>query len=418
MSRFFSKKNKKFDPPAPARRGHLIGHVTQNGEALPVSLPPEALADHTLVVGGAGTGKTTTISHLTAAAMQSGAAVVVIDSKGDLVQSLLGRVPKERVPDTYLLDWTDDERAAGLNWLDTSQGFDAQMIVSTFVHAGPRIWRDAWGPRLEDMLRFSLRTLLEVNQILVEQREEQFTLLDLVELFQLPDFRLRLLKEFVLDRDIQSWWTDYFEPLPDHIRMDLEASFLAPIRQLDACGRLKMIVCQSTSTVPFYEVPERGLIFLVKRKPLEKGGAGDETLAMLLVHGLFTSADRQAAAKGREPKRVVVVLDGAESIAELEMVQELVDETQAGISLIVSAESIGPDADNQALFSTMFSQVGNLFVFRTTKEDARILESAFEGDVSAESIQNQPNYRCLVRSRSWPRDVGRTIATARGQGSS
>ncbi|GHO57737.1 hypothetical protein KSB_62120 [Ktedonobacter robiniae] len=60
------------------------------------------------------------------------------------------------------------------------------------------IWSTAWGPRVENVIRFSLKTLLEANRTLVQMDphrgpEQQYTLLDLTVLLNKQSFRARVL---------------------------------------------------------------------------------------------------------------------------------------------------------------------------------------------------------------------------------
>ena len=240
--------------PTTVQKGILIGHSRHQGQQIPVRLGEESLWHHIFMVAKTQKGKSTLMAHLAAEAMRKKTALVVIDPHGDLARSLLGLVPRSRASDVVFIDFSDMHQVVGLNLLDMSQGRNADAIVSNIVHVGELIWSDNWGPRMEDALRMALRTLLSANEILARRRQPQFTLLDIPPLFELPNFRHRLIEQYVGDQEILQWWTGYFERLYESLRMDVINPVLTKIHRFSTHKAVRNIVGQANSTVNFREL--------------------------------------------------------------------------------------------------------------------------------------------------------------------
>src|SRR5439155_20136647 len=91
-------------PPAAAgRRDRVIGVSTWANEGRPVGLSVADSRLHLHLLGPTGTGKTTAMLSLAVQDVLAGRGVAVLDPKGDLVQALLERIPRERIDDLVLI---------------------------------------------------------------------------------------------------------------------------------------------------------------------------------------------------------------------------------------------------------------------------------------------------------------------------
>ncbi len=93
-------KSKEAPPPENLpTSGLLIGDAVFRGVAKPVYLTDEDRRRHLYVIGQTGTGKTTALGNMIVQDIQSGKGIAMIDPHGDLVESALGFVPRERLDD-------------------------------------------------------------------------------------------------------------------------------------------------------------------------------------------------------------------------------------------------------------------------------------------------------------------------------
>src|SRR5262249_28572372 len=136
--------------------------------------------------------------------------LVLIDPHGDLASALMQCVPANRLEDVILLDLADTEFPFGLNPLDVTLGRNRDKACEDLIAIFQHIWESAWGYRMEDIWKTSLKTLFEANEWLVHNdpvdgAKEQFTLVDVSELLTNEGFR-HLVLGMVSDAELQLWW--------------------------------------------------------------------------------------------------------------------------------------------------------------------------------------------------------------------
>ncbi|HET8586588.1 MAG TPA: type VI secretion protein, partial [Candidatus Limnocylindria bacterium] len=122
-------------------------------------LDVEALTQHAHVLGPTGRGKTTLLCTLYLEAARLGLGAMYAEPKGDAIDDLCRRIPKERVDDVVLLDFGNEHYPPALNLLACAPGEEdvhAEALVAIFR----RLFGRYWGPRSEDILRSALTTLL------------------------------------------------------------------------------------------------------------------------------------------------------------------------------------------------------------------------------------------------------------------
>jgi Type IV secretion-system coupling protein DNA-binding domain len=128
----------------------VLGLADHPGVRRPVAIAPEDARHHLHVVGETGTGKSTLLANLVLQDAAAGRAAVVIDPKGDLVESILERLPEGCEDRTCVVDPDDRMDAVGLNVL---AGSDPDLIVDHVAGVFKRIYEPWWGPRTDDIMR-------------------------------------------------------------------------------------------------------------------------------------------------------------------------------------------------------------------------------------------------------------------------
>ena len=387
--------------PATVQKGILIGHSIHQGQRIPVHLDEQALWHHIFMVAKTQKGKSTLMAHLAEEAMRQESAVVVVDPHGDLARSLLGLVPRARASDVLYVDFSDPHQVVGLNLLDMSQGRKADAIVSNLVHVGELIWSDNWGPRMEDAFRMALRTLLSANTILALRQQPQFTLLDIPPLFELPNFRHRVIQQYVSDQDTIEWWAGYFEHLYESLRMDVINPVLTKIHRFSTHETVRNIVGQATSTVNFRELLKERRILLVNTATGVIGPDAGGLLGAVLVDCInFAVRDQMAIPDPAARDRVVIVVDEFQSIPGVDYKNLLAELQKMGASFILATQALGQiDAISPELRKSILSNNGALFVFQTSAEDADLLRHELDEAVTTTDIVNLDDYTCYLKTQ-------------------
>lgn len=106
--------------------------------------------------GQTGTGKSALLSHMARQIMNGGKGLIVMETEGNLLDSVLGYVPRERVDDVVVLDLSDRLVPADFDPLDQGDPHAAiDDLIGLFEHLYGR--ESIWAPEYID---HGLQTLL------------------------------------------------------------------------------------------------------------------------------------------------------------------------------------------------------------------------------------------------------------------
>ena len=152
------------------------------------------------ILGQTGTGKSTLALNLAIQDIRNGASLAVVDPHGDLVETILAHVPKNRTNDVIYINPSDAANPVGFNILEVHSGQEKELVVSSVVSVFRHLFRTSWGPRTEYVLHNSVAALLDTPNT---------TLVDLYRLLIDPSFRQTVIAN-VQDPLVRVFWTDVF----------------------------------------------------------------------------------------------------------------------------------------------------------------------------------------------------------------
>jgi hypothetical protein len=387
--------------------GVPIGTSSHHGRTISVCLPPSAVERNKLLVARTRRGKTTLMLHLAQAACQAWSGqgrrdrqrtVVFIDPHGDAVKRLVGMVPHDRLADVVYLDLGDEARVPGWNLLDTQMGFSPELLVESFVHAGRRIWTDFWGPRMEDVLRHVVWSLVKANQ--KRSSERQYTVLDIQAALILDRFQFSLREQVTDDPDLMIWWYGYYDKLHKRQRLEIVNPVLNKIQRFSSSPTVRRVISRPASTINLLDLVDRGGILLVNLPGgiigLDNAGFLGTLLLSYLEAGIRSS---QSLPPDQRP-RVTCFIDECGSIPfpYQTLLAELV---KMGADFTLVTQSLAQlEAIEEGLLDTTLANIDTLAVFQTSGRDARELVCEL-GDrrVEADHIVNLPDHTCLLKTQ-------------------
>ena len=197
--------------PAPAAAlpedGIEIGLGFHSGAQKPivVRLSDKERTKHTYIVGKTGTGKSTLLSRMIEQDIQRGSGVCVIDPHGDLVDTVIGKIPENRIPDVILLDPSIGERPFGLNLLEfnsTIRHHKDFVVQDTISIMRKLFYFEHGGPIFEHNLRHLVLTMLD------ESMGGEGTLIEVPRLLYDKEFRKAVVPR-LKDELARDFWLQY-----------------------------------------------------------------------------------------------------------------------------------------------------------------------------------------------------------------
>jgi hypothetical protein len=383
--------------------GWRIGQSTHAGHSFPVYLPAEALRHNLLAVARTGKGKSTLFVHLARAIMcaeTNADGLFVLEPHGELIETLAGLIPPTRRDDVVLLDAADRAYPPGINPLDATLGRDRDKAVDNLITIFERIWINSWGPRTENVLEFSLKTLAEANEQMVRDDlqhgpDRQYTLLDVVPLLRNMSFRHAVMEQ-IRDQALLSWWQQYYEPMDLRFQLEVSSSVLNKMSKFASSRAVRRILGQPRSTINFTEIVRAGKILLVSTA---SGVIGSDVASLLgaTLLGLFhVTLAEQADLPRTERRHFLALIDEFQVFQGADYSTMLAELRKYGGSFGLATQSLAYlDKLDRTLRSTVLANVDHLFAFTMSGEDARLLHE-LDGIEEAD-ITNLDDFTCYAR---------------------
>lgn len=133
-----------------------------HGLVYPIHIGADDRMRHAFIIGQTGTGKSTLMENMILQDIRADRGLAVIDPHGEMVDSLLGKIPKERAQDVILFDPLDRKRPLGFNLLQWETPEERDLIIDELYIALDRIYdmRTSGGPIFESNFRGMLKLLM------------------------------------------------------------------------------------------------------------------------------------------------------------------------------------------------------------------------------------------------------------------
>jgi hypothetical protein len=388
-------------------QGWRIGTSSHAGHHVPVFVPPECLRHNLLAVASTGKGKSTLFQHLAQAlclaragmdeALRPGLAF--IEPHGDVARALCGLLPPHERDNVVLVDLADGDYPVGINPLDMV-GRDRDKAVDTLITLSEHLWAASYGSRTENVLEYSLKTLADANERLIQHDpyqgpDRQYTLLDVVPLLRLPGFRHAVLEQ-VRDGLLLDWWQHYYEPMDAHQQREITSSVITKLSKFASSRVARRILGQPRSTVDLREVVRHGKLLLVSTASGVVGADLSELIGIVLL-GLFEAAlAEQAAVPFEQRRRYLVLIDEFQVYRNANYQGMLAELRKYGGSFALATQSLAYlDRLDRTLRATVLANIAHLFAFHMAGEDARLLHE-LDG-IGEDDITSLDDFQCYVK---------------------
>ena len=388
-------------------QGWRIGTSSHAGHGVPVFLPPECLRHNLLAVASTGKGKSTLFQHLAQALCLARAGMdettrpglAFIEPHGDVVRALCGLLPPSERDNVVLVDLADGDYPVGINPLDMV-GRDRDKAVDTLITLSEHLWAASYGSRTENVLEYSVKTLADANEWLIQSDpyqgpDRQYTLLDVVPLLRLPSFRHAVLEQ-VRDGLLLDWWQHYYEPMDAHQQREVTSSVITKLSKFASSRVARRILGQPRSTLDLREVVRQGKLLLVSTASGVVGTDLSELIGIVLL-GLFEAAlAEQAAVPFEERRRYLVLIDEFQIYRNANYQGMLAELRKYGGSFALATQSLAYlDRLDRTLRATVLANIDHLFAFHMAGEDARLLHE-LDG-ITEEDITSLDDFQCYVK---------------------
>lgn len=334
---------------------------------------------HVYAIGRTGVGKSTLLGSLALQDLAAGRGFALIDPHGDLVESVRAAVPPALASRVVYLDAPDATQPYGYNPLRRVRDDRIPLAASGLLETLKKLWPDAWGVRMEHVLRSTLYALLE---------RDGSTLPDILRLYANEAFRKAVVRK-IRNATVRTFFTNEFEKYPWRYRAEAVAPVQNKLGALLADPALYRVLVAPEVDLHLRALMDEGRVLLVD---LSKGRMGEDsaaTLGSLLVSTLGLAALSRADSPAASRRPFFLYVDEFQTFTTLSFVNMAAELRKYGVGLNLAHQhlhQLDPDIRHAVL-----GNAGTLLAFRVGPEDAGVLAREFAPVFDTLDLLNLPN---------------------------
>src|SRR5713226_4912128 len=340
---------------------------------------------HIYIIGKTGTGKSTLLETMALQDLARGRGLALIDPHGDLVERVAKQVPRWRQSDVIYLNASDPSQPYGYNPLRHVREDRIALAASGFLEVFKKMWPDAWGVRMEHILRNVLMALLE---------QPDATLHDVLRIFSDNEFRKRIAKSLRNDT-VRTFLLKEFERFSFGYRADGTAPIQNKVGAFLADPLLNRILTAPEKDLHIRRIMDQGQVLLVN---LAKGHIGEDSSSLLgglLVTTIGLAAFSRADTPPAERRDFFVYIDEFQSFTTMALANMLSELRKYRVGFTVAHQYLNqlqPDVRHAVLGNT-----GSIISFRVGVEDAPYLVREFHERFAEMDLLQLPSYRIYLK---------------------
>ncbi|WP_348048253.1 DUF87 domain-containing protein [Mucilaginibacter sp.] len=339
---------------------------------------------HIYCLGKTGMGKSHLLVNMALDDIMKGHPICILDPHGDTVSAILSRMPEHRKRDVVHFDATDKAALPAFNPLHDVPEGQRQLVASEIVTTFKRLFLEAWGSKLEYVLRFAILTLLSYPGA---------TLLDINALLLDRDFRAKVLEQ-VHDQYVINFWVREYDLYSASTQASTILPILNKIGVLIANDTLRGIFGQQES-ISVEQCMKENKIVLCN---LSKGVIGEDVSTVLgsfLITVIQATAMRRAILPVSERMPFYLYIDEAHGFISSTFASMLSQIRKFGVGVFLTHQYL--DQLEPETKSAILGNVGTIICFRLGLSDAKTMEREFYPVFSYDDFATLPKYHIYLK---------------------
>ncbi len=335
---------------------------------------------HHYVVGQTGTGKSTLISNMAGQDAEQGTGYCLIDPHGDLAAGLSARLRK---PHIY---WNvaDPSSPYGYNPLTSVSKPFRPLIASGLIETLKKQWADAWGARMEHLLRYAVLALLE---------QPKSDLRDITRLYFDQEFRKAVVSTLE-DEQVRIFWTKEFPAMNYKNAVDGVAPIANKIGGILAHPIVRKAICEPQTPLRIRKIMDDGQILIVNLAKGQLGADIANLLGGLLVSNITNAAFSRHDQPEANRRTFMLYVDEFHAFTTSVFANMLSETRKYGLGVTLAQQQTLQT--EKPVLEAILGNVGTLMCFRVGAADAPILSRQLV-DVLPRDLIGLPNYQCFTR---------------------
>ena len=379
--------------PAPIEMGQegiILGVNSYRGKDTEIHMAREDRMRHFYVIGQTGTGKTNIMLNMITQDIKNGDGCCYIDPHGTDIQTILSRIPKERIDDVIYFDPAYTARPMGLNMLEYDPKYPEQktFVVNELMGIFNKLFdmKVGGGAMFEQYFRNSAF-------LVMEDPESGSTMLEITRVLGDKAFRdMKLAK--CKNPIVKQFWVTAEQTTGDQSLANFVPYISSKFDNFISNDIMRPVVLQQNSVFDFRKIMDEKKILLVN---LSKGRLGDinaNLIGLVLVGKIQMAALSRVDMFGKPMNDFYLYIDEFQNVTTDSIASILSEARKYRLSLNIAHQYITQLEEN--IKNAVFGNVGSMAVFRVGTEDATFLEPKFKPQFSAQDITKLDNYNAYM----------------------
>lgn len=357
---------------------------------------------HLYLIGQTGTGKSTLLINLALHDASAGHGFCLVDPHGDLALALHRRVTR---PHLYF-DVADPTCRLGYNPLARTPRAFRPLVASGLIETLKKQWADAWGARMEHLLRYAILALLD---------QPATDIRDIVRLFVDKPFRKHVTAG-IEDEQVRAFWTIEFPNMNYVTAVDGVAPIANKLGAFLAHPVVRRAICEPEAPLRFRKIMDDGGMVIVNLAKGRLGADISDVLGGLIVSTIMLAAFTRHGTDPQTRRPFMLHIDEFPAFTTDALANLLSETRKYGLSVTLAQQNRSQIA--RPLFDAILGNVGSMIVFRLGAQDAPEFSRQL-GDITPADLVRLPNHHAYAQlmiegqksrafsMRTWPAPMAR-----------
>ena len=342
---------------------------------------------HTYIIGQTGTGKSTLLLNMIKQDIEAGRGFCLIDPHGDLAEAASNYL------DTNGIYWkpSNPDCKVGYNPLTYVAEEYRPLVASGIIETLKQQWSDAWGVRMEHILRFTLLALLS---------RPNSTLADIISMATNKSFRTQVLKH-VTDEEVLKFWKDEFPNMNYKNAFDGVAPIANKLGAFMSNPNVRKAVCNPEQPLRFRKLMDEGKPLIVNLSKGQLGSDVSNVLGGLIVSTFGNAAYTRVNIREQRRRPYYLYVDEFHSFTTGAFASGLAEFRKYRLALIMASQTTTQYSSK--ILESILGNVGTIICFRVGAKDAPILSKqlgrhpSLPEHIAVYKLTELPNFRTFTR---------------------
>ena len=333
------------------------------------------------LIGKTGTGKTNLLTSIILQDIKHRRGICVFDVHGDLSHTIFKYIPNDRKDDIVYLNIAAPNLSYRYNPLKRVSIEKRSLVASSLMESFQKLWKGAWGVKLEHILRYIILTLLD---------QPKANLSDIHRIIHDVNYQNQCLKNIENPSVIRFWQTEFKR----YTKNDM-LPILNKIGAFLAHPSIRRFLIENPSELSLRKCMDEGKIIVVNISKGKLGADVSNIVGAFLLNAIMGAGFSRIDTEADYRKPFHVFLDEFHNYTTPSIINMLSEIRKWKISLTLAHQYLFQlDSD---IRNAVLGNIGTIICFRLGQADAKYMAQEFYPIFENIDFVNLENYDIYIK---------------------